>query len=44
MPGWLIPALKWGGAALTVIAIITLIYVQRFVPDPEAVEAAGQNV
>ncbi len=42
MPKWLIELLKWGGVAVAVISAIALIYVEMFLPTPEAGAAPGQ--
>ncbi len=42
MPKWLIQLLEWGGVAVAVISAIALIYVEMFLPTPEAGAAPGQ--
>ena len=43
MPTWLVPALKWGGIGLAIIAAVVILYV-RFIaatPAPEAGAPSG---
>ncbi len=42
MPKRLIEFLKWGGVAVAVISAIALIYVEMFLPTPEAGAPPGQ--
>ncbi len=42
VPKRLIELLKWGGVAVAVISAIALIYVEMFLPTPEAGAAPGQ--
>jgi hypothetical protein len=44
MPTWLVPTLKWGGIALTIISAIAIIYVQYIAaaPTPEAGAATDE--
>jgi hypothetical protein len=42
VPKWLIQLLKWAGIAVAVISAIALIYVEMFLPTPEAGAAPGQ--
>ncbi len=43
VPKRLIELLKWGGVAVAVISAIALIYVEMFLPTPEAGAAAGET-
>jgi hypothetical protein len=44
MPTWLVPALKWGGIGLVIIAVVAIIYVQFTAAPapPEATEATDE--
>ncbi len=44
MPKRLIELLKWGGVAVAVISAIALIYVEMFLPTPEAGAAPAQII
>ncbi len=43
MPTRLVATLKWGGLAITSLAVVTLLYVWLLLPAPEDAAPAGQG-